>query len=316
MIDVVTIGETMVLMNPVENGSLKYVHQFTKSLAGAESNFAIGLARLGVRAGWISSLGKDSLGDYVESFIRGEGVDVSRVKRDDQHPTGLMFKERRGFGETRVYYYRHDSAASHMQTSDLDKDYIKQAKYLHLTGITPALSEFCRELVYEAIKIARSNGLTITFDPNLRLKLWPREVMKKVILDICGKVDIILPGVSEGEILLGTAEPEKMIKMFLDLGASTVLLKIGKEGAIVGTGEEIKHVPGYPVKKVVDPIGAGDGFAAGFVAARVKGYNLLESVRLANAVGAFALTVKGDVEGLPTWEELQVFLGQREEIDR
>lgn len=146
-LDVVTFGETMILMNPQESGSLKYVNQFTKQIGGAESNFAIALTRLGFKTGWISRLGKDSFGDYMEAFIRGEGVDVSQIKRDKNYPTGLMFKERYELGETKVYYYRHDSAASKLQPEDLNEEYISQAKYLHLTGITPALSPSCRETV-------------------------------------------------------------------------------------------------------------------------------------------------------------------------
>lgn len=315
-LDVVTFGETMILMNPQESGSLKYVNQFTKQIGGAESNFAIALTRLGFKTGWISRLGKDSFGDYMEAFIRGEGVDVSQIKRDKNYPTGLMFKERYELGETKVYYYRHDSAASKLQPEDLNEEYISQAKYLHLTGITPALSPSCRETVYKAIEIAHKHGLKVTFDPNLRLKLWSKEEMRRVILDICTKVDIVLPGLSEGKILLDIEEPEAIIDELLKLGPEIVVLKTGAKGAIAATPEYKKQVPGFKVERIVDPIGAGDGFAAGLVAGLLKGYDLVESVRLANAVGAFATTVKGDVEGYPTWDELQVFLGNKEDIDR
>ncbi len=316
MIDVVTLGETMILLNPEEEGSLKYVTRFIKQLGGAESNFAIALSRLGIKVGWISRLGKDGFGDYIESFIRGEGVDVSHLIRDPDHPTGLMIKERHIIGESKMFYYRKGSAASYMSPQDLDEEYIAQAKYLHITGITPALSASCRETLYKAIEIAKKHGLTITFDPNLRLRLWGKEEMKRVILDIASKADIILPGFEEGKLLLDTEETDEIIKRFLSLGINIVILKMGERGAILGTKEEIIHIPGYKVEKIVDPIGAGDGFAAGFVAGQLKGYSLRESVSLANALGAFALTVKGDVEGYPTWEELEIFLGKKEDIKR
>ena len=315
-VEVVTFGETMILFNPGESGSLKYVNQFTKQIGGAESNFAIGLAHLGIRAGWISRLGNDSLGDYMEALIRGEGVDVSRVKRDPEYPTGLMIKERKDLGESKVYYYRKNSAASRLSPADLDEEYLSQAKYLHITGITPALSSSCREAVYHAIKIARANGLQVTFDPNLRLKLWPRQEMRRVILDLCRSVDIVLPGLSEGQLLFQKEEQDEILDEFLKLGPDVVVMKTGAEGAVVATQDSREKVAGYPVERIVDPIGAGDGFAAGFVTGLLKGYSLVESVQLANAVGAFALTVKGDIEGLPTWDELQVFLGQAEEIGR
>ncbi len=316
MIDVVTLGETMVLLNPEEEGSLKYINRFVKQIGGAESNFAIALSRLGVKVGWISRVGEDGFGDYLEFFIRGEGVDVSHIIKDPVHPTGLMIKERRIVGDTKVYYYRRDSAASHMRPEDLDEEYISQAKYLHLTGITPALSDSCKETIYRAIDIAHKNGLTITFDPNLRFKLWGIDEMKKTILDIVSKVDIIFPGLEEGRVLLDMEKPQDIIKKFLDIGSRVIVLKVGEEGAILGTEDKIVSIPGYKISKVVDPIGAGDGFDAGFVAGLLRGYSLEDSVELANALGAFALTVKGDIEGYPTWKDLEVFLGKREEINR
>src|SRR6056297_1168379 len=141
MIDLVTIGETMAAMTPNEVGSLKYLNNFSKYIAGAESNVAIGVKRLGFNSGWISKLGKDPLGDYVEFFIRGEGVDVSQVRRDSEHRTGLLIKEMHTTKEPKVFYYRDNSAASHLAKEDLDEEYIKSAKHLHLTGITPALSK-------------------------------------------------------------------------------------------------------------------------------------------------------------------------------
>ncbi|ABY95599.1 MULTISPECIES: sugar kinase [Thermoanaerobacter] len=316
MLDVVTLGETMVLMTPEISGPLRYVNKFIKQIGGAESNFAIGIVRLGHRAGWISKLGNDEFGKYILSFIRGEGVDTSRVKFDPDAPTAVYFKERREYGESRVYYYRRGSAASRLRPEDLDPDYIGSAKYLHLTGITPALSESCYQTVKEAIKIAKSRSVKITFDPNIRLKLWSKERAREVIMELAAQADIVLPGVSEGEILVGEREPEKIAAKFLGLGVGTVVVKMGKQGAYYATKSESKFIPGFPIEKVVDPIGAGDGFAAGFVTGLLKGYSLEKAVRLANAVGAIVTTVIGDVEGLPTMDEVLVFMGEREGIDR
>lgn len=317
IMDVVTLGETMVLFVPTETGPLKYIYQFNKHIGGAESNVAIGLSKLGVKAGWISKLGKDGFGDYIESFIRGEGVDVSQVKRDEEHPTGVFFKERVEIGESRIYYYRKGSAASFMDENDLDEQYIAQAKYLHITGITPGLSESCFRAVYKAIEIAKKHNLKIVFDPNIRFKVWnDKEQMKKIILDIASKSDILLPGLSEAKILLEISDEIEILNRFLELGPKIVVLKVGEDGAYLGTRDEITHVPGYKVERIVDPIGAGDAFAAGFLAGLIKGYTLIDAVKLANAAGAFALTVKGDVEGLPTWEDLHSFFGNGEEFTR
>jgi len=316
MLDVVTFGETMVLMSPEISGPLRYVNRFMKQIGGAESNFAIGIVRLGHKAGWISKLGNDEFGKYIVSFIRGEGVDTSRVKFDSEAPTGVYFKERREWGESKVYYYRHGSAASRLKPEDLDPEYICSAKYLHITGITPALSESCYLTAKEAVKIAKNNGVKIVLDPNIRLKLWSKEKARKVIMELASQADIILPGVDEGEILVGENKPEKIATKFLDLGIGVVVVKIGKHGAYYATPSESKYVSGFPIERTVDTIGAGDGFAAGLVAGLLKGYSLEKAVKLANAVGAVVTTVVGDVEGLPTMEEVMYFLGEKEEIDR
>jgi len=316
MPDVVTFGETMIMMVPGDTGSLKYVNQFYKQVGGAESNVAIGLARLGVSSGWFSRLGADAFGDYIASFIRGEGVDVSRVIRDPDAPTGLYFKEMHPLKESRVYYYRKHSAASCMTPLDIDADYIAGAKILHVSGITPALSESCRQTLYKGLEIARQNNVTISFDPNLRLKLWPVEKFKQVIPDIIRQVDILLPGVEEGQLLLDTDNEEDLIHEFLDMGPRLVVLKTGKKGAVVGTREQITPVPGIHLNQIVDPIGAGDGFAAGFLAATIKGFDAVKAVEMANAAGAMAMTSKGDVEGLPTWQELEMFMADKQEICR
>ncbi|MGM0409977.1 MAG: sugar kinase [Bacillota bacterium] len=316
--DVVTLGETMVMMTPKSEGKLKYISDFSKNLGGAESNFAIGLARLGIETGWISRLGNDSFGDYIEFFIRGEGVDVSKVIRDDKNPTGLMVKERRSIGETKVFYYRNNSAASHMQPADLDESYLKHAKILHLSGITPALSKSCRKTVYKAIDIAKANDLKISFDPNIRLKLWNnKNLMRKEMINICKKADIILPGFEEAKKIFEKENEKELINEFLEYNPEVVVMKMGEKGAIFATEKDnFTQVDSYSPDKIIDTIGAGDGFAAGFISGLLRGYSYHKSVKLGNAVGAFALTVKGDVEGLPTQEELDEFFGEKEEIIR
>ncbi|MFY9357605.1 MAG: PfkB family carbohydrate kinase, partial [Defluviitoga tunisiensis] len=139
---------------------------------------------------------------------------------------------------------------------------------------------------------------------------------KQIILDIASKSDILLPGLSEAKILLELSDEIDILNRFLDLGPEIVVLKVGEDGAYLGTREEITHISGYKVERIVDPIGAGDAFAAGFLAGLINGYTLKDAVRLANAAGAFALTVKGDVEGLPTWGDLEAFFGNNDGFTR
>jgi len=316
--DVVTLGETMVLMNPTESGPMKYLTEFRKQLGGAESNVAIGLARLNHEVGWMSALGDDPHGEYVKSFVRGEGVDVSAVRTDPDHPTGLMFKERRAVGETAVYYYRHGSAASAMRPEDLRREYVADAAYLHLTGITPALSESCRALVDEAIDVATEAGVTISFDPNVREKLWDSEErMRSVVTDLIARTDVVYPGTDEGELLFGESDPAAIADECIALGAEVVVVTRGSEGSYVASeGTVAEEVPPYAVERVVDPIGAGDGFVAGFLSGQLDGLDLVQSTRRACGVGAFATTVPGDVEALPGREELAVFTGEEERVTR
>src|SRR6056297_702212 len=312
MIDLVTIGETMAAMAPQEVGSLKYLNTFSKYIAGAESNVAIGVKRLGFNSGWISKLWKDPLGDYVEFFVRGEGVDVSQVKRDKEHRTGILIKEMHTTKEPKVFYYRENSAASCLTEEDIDQNYIKNARHLHLTGITPALSQSAQAAFFKALQVARENNLKISFDPNLRLKLWDSiEEMKKVMLKIIPQVNVLLPGVEEGEILLGQSDPEEIIKEFYEMmePGSLIVLKIGAEGALYYQGDQIEHVEPYCVDNIVDLIGAGDAFAAGLITGLLRGLPIQEAVELANLVGALCITVKGDIEGLPNWEQVEIYQG-------
>lgn len=315
-LDVITFGESMVLFSPNEKGPLRHIHQFSKSIAGAESNVAIALARLGNNVGWFSKLGDDEFGSYIEFMVRGEGIDVSRIIRDSKHQTGLLFKELFEHVNPNVYYYRHDSAASYLEPEDLDEEYLKKTKILHITGITPAISVSARKTVFKAIDIVKKAGGIISFDPNIRLKLWSEEEAKEVLLSIIEKVDILFPGIDEGEILLGITDPEEILASFHAMGVSTIALKLGKEGCLVSDAKESTYIKGYKVEKIEDSVGAGDGFAAGFLSSYLKGLTIKECGDYANGVGAMATLVRGDSEGFPTFEQLLSFTHKIKHIDR
>ena len=315
-LEVVTFGETMVLFNPDNIGPLRYANNFSKSIGGAESNVAIALAKLGHNVGWFSKLGNDAFGMYIKSVIMGEGVDVSRVGFDEERKTGIIFKERFQHTNPNVYYYRQNSAASHIGVKDLDEDYIKSAKILHITGITPAISESAREAVFKAVEIAKENNVIVSFDPNIRLKLWKLNEAKEVILKIAEKADIIFPGEDEGKKLLGTDNPELIADEFIKLGCKLVVVKLGEKGCYVQSKNEKIYVEGYPIKRVEDTVGAGDGFAAGFLSGYLKELSLEDCAKYANGVGAMAVLVRGDMEGYPDIEQLESFIGITESVDR
>jgi 2-dehydro-3-deoxygluconokinase len=303
--DVVTFGETMVLFAAVESGPLRFANTYTRHPAGTETNFAIGLARLGHQVGWFSRVGDDEFGQYIVNFVRGEGVDTSRVVVDPEAPTGVLFKEKRELGARKIVYYRRGSAASRLAPSDLDRDYIASARYLHITGITPALSPTAREAVFEATRMAREAGVKVSFDPNLRLRLWTAEQARATWRELLPLCDLVLPGLDEAELITGESDPDRAADAIRAFGPSLAVVKLGPEGALAVGPEGRVRQAGVRLERIVDPVGAGDGFAAGFLAGQLRGLDLAQSLKIANTVGAFATTVVGDVEGLPTWREVQ-----------
>jgi 2-dehydro-3-deoxygluconokinase len=316
MAEVVTLGETMVMFSPDQNGPLRYAQRFQKRIAGTESNVAIGLVRLGHSAAWISRVGNDEFGEFLMREVRGEGVDVSGVSRDPEAQTGLMFKEVQPGRETRVTYYRQASAASRLSPADLREEYFRNARLLHLTGITPALSDSCLNTVEAAVRLARKYGLTISFDPNIRLKLWTKERAKTVLTRLVSQVDIVFPGLDEARLMMGAGDPEALLEKFRDYGVKIVALKAGVQGTWVASARHTCLIPIFQVEQVVDPIGAGDAFAAGFLSGFLEDKPLEECGRLANAMGALAVTTTGDFEGLPTRRALEAFIFNQNQIFR
>ena len=224
MPELVTIGETMVVFDSVSNGPLRYASNYTCHSGGAETTVAVGVVRQGHTAGWISSLGDDEFGMLVRRTFMGEGVDMSRVATDSERPTGIFFRQAAGNGEYRNFYYRKNSAASAMKPEQLDEEYIAGAKYLHVTGITLAISPDAAATVIRAMRIAKEHGVKVVFDPNLRLKMWSIEQARETINSIWELVDIALPGRDEGELLLGKSEPDDIAAELMGRGVGTCLL--------------------------------------------------------------------------------------------
>lgn len=308
MLDVVTMGEAMIQMTPRQSGMLRHARQFDRYVGGAEANVAIGLARLGHQAGWVSRVGDDEFGACVRNTIRGEGVDTSHVIEDVEAQTGVYFKEHRRSDLTRVHYYREGSAASRLAPADLDPEYFGQAEYLHLTGITPALSDRCREATWEALRIADEHDVAVSLDPNVRRKLWTEEEARTTLREMIPHVHTVLTGLGEAALLTGQEDPEGVARALLEMGPSQVVVRLGKEGAL-GLGEEgtVERRSAIDVD-VVDVVGAGDAFTGGYLSGQLRGWGVGESLELGNVAGGLATTVEGDSEGSPTWDEVQPYL--------
>lgn len=300
--DIVTFGETMALLIATEAGPLEHAEHWIKRTAGADSNMAVGLARLGHRVGWVSRLGRDAFGRYVRLVLEAEGVDLSHVAEDTTRSTGFMLKgHSTGGRDPEVEYYRRGSAASALSLADFDDAWVTGARHLHITGIVPALSAGAAELVEHAMRRMRAAGRTISFDPNLRPTLWPDEATMRTHLNrLAALADWVLPGLAEGQRLTGADSAEAIADVYLAQGARAVVVKLGEAGSFVRTAEGFSHQePGVPVPQVVDTVGAGDGFAAGLVSARLEGHDWPRAMARGNWVGAQVIQRVGDIDGLP-----------------
>jgi len=305
-LDVVTFGEAMLLLVADRPGPIEEAHSFAKRTAGAETNVAIGLARLGLKVGWSSRLGSDSMARYLLDTFRAEGIDCSRVACDPAQRTGLLFKGRVLDGsDPPVEYHRKGSAASLFEPHEIDVDWLLSARHLHATGVFPAISATCYATAQRSIALMREAGRTISFDPNLRPTLWPTpERMREAINALAVQADWVLPGLEEGRFLTGEQTPEGVAHFYRLRGAKLVVVKLGPEGAYYDGEEGRGTVEGFPVAKVIDTVGAGDGFAVGVVSALLEGRAVPDAVRRGAWIGARAVQVLGDTEGLPTRAQL------------
>jgi 2-dehydro-3-deoxygluconokinase len=312
----VTFGESMGLISTSDIGPIDFAHLFHVSIGGAESNVAIGAARLGAPVTWIGRLGCDSTGDMIERRLRAEGVHVHVIR--DGGFTGLMLRHQRVAGHFSVDYHRAGSAGSRLCTCDIPDDLLAGAAILHLTGITPALSESARHAVFDATERARALGLTICFDVNYRAKLWTQAAARPVLRALAERADILMAGTGEARLLLGDADTKDeraVLDRLAALGPSEVILRDGPRGCaalIDGAGFRLPA----PSVCVVDPVGAGDAFAAGYLAERLVEEPPEVRLRTAIMAAGFAVSVPGDYEGLPRRNELAALGRQPEDVIR
>ncbi|WP_041138076.1 sugar kinase [Beduini massiliensis] len=311
MAKILLFGEPMALFTATEYGSLKDVKTFERSLAGAEINVGIGLVRLGHEVTYLTRLGEDPLGYGISQRLVEENIDTSMITYDPIYKTGMMMKNIVKTGDPEIAYYRKGSAFSHMHPNIINTLDLSHYDLLHVTGIPCALSEDCREATLRLVRKAKTSGLKISFDPNLRPSLWSsEEIMIETIHEIATYADMILPGISEAEILMGSDDPDQIADYYLQMGIQQVIIKLGSKGAFVKSEQERFIQPGYKVENVVDTVGAGDGFAVGMISAVLEGLSLKEASDRANAIGAMQVSVLGDNEGLPTIEQLKAYMNK------
>ena len=306
-LDVITAGEALALFAAQQPGDLDQVGAFTRAIAGAELNVATGLARLGFRVAYVTRLGDDSFGRHILAAMGREGIDTRHVGVDAQHPTGLMLKSRSTDGsDPRTEYFRRGTAASLLNAGDVPHVAPGLARHLHLSGVFPAVSPTTRAFTFALAAAARAAGMTVSFDPNLRPSLWPSQAdMVDCLGRLADQADWVLPGLDEGRVLTGHSRAEDIADHYLARGARGVVVKLGAKGAWLATADERCHVPAAPVARIVDTVGAGDGFAVGLISGLLDGLSLGEAVARGNAIGARVVQFPGDSDGLPTRAELE-----------
>jgi len=305
--DIVAIGEAMVEFNQTKadqtpDGARRYLQGF----GGDTSNAVIAAARQGARCAYVTRLGDDDFGRWCLDLWRAEGVDAQAVTLDADASTGIYFVHHGAAGHT-FSYLRRGSAASRMQSADMPEDLIRSTRFLHVSGISQAISASATEAVAHAIEIARAAGVRVSYDPNMRLALWPIERARAVIAATAARCDEFLPNLDELRLISGWQTPSDCIAWAHDQGAPSVVLKLGAQGALVSDGRVCTNIPAWPVQ-AVDATGAGDCFDGSYLTQRARGEAPVAAARWACAAAALATTGYGAVAPLPTRQQVADFM--------
>jgi 2-dehydro-3-deoxygluconokinase len=296
---IVSIGEPMVEFNQTRPGDRNFLQGF----GGDSSNMIIAAARSGARTAYVTRIGDDEFGRMFLELWKREGVDARGVIVDKEAPTAVYFVTHGPQGHA-FSYLRAGSAASRMRPADLPNDVLAKASFVHASGISMAISASATDTVLAAFEAARTNGVKVSFDSNLRLKLWPLARAKAMIGAATAMADYFFPSIEDGRDLTSLNEPEKILDWAHGLGAKSVFLKLGPEGVIVSDGAKREHIPGVKLKSV-DATGAGDCFCGAALARLAAGDSIWGAARYANAAAALATTGFGAVDPLPRPEAVR-----------
>ncbi len=298
--DIVSIGEPLMELSNTEKGIYK------EGYGGDTSNFLMAAARQGAKTAYFTQIGQDTFGDAFMDLWESEGVDTSHVNRLATAHTGLYFITYTEKGHE-FTYFRAGSAASKMEPSDVPEKLIESSKLLHISGISQAISSSACDAVFEACKIARKNHVTVTYDPNIRLKLWSKERAAAIINATIPYCDIFMPSLEDAQSITSMEDPEKIADYYHSIGVKVVVLKLGSEGVMVSADGMKEIIPGYKVE-TVDQTGAGDTFDGAFCSRYIKGISPMECARYANAAAALSTKGYGAVTPIPTEKEVEEFL--------
>jgi 2-dehydro-3-deoxygluconokinase len=301
---IVAMGEAMVEFNATRAES---PNTYVRGSGGDTSNMAIAAARLGARAGYVSRVGDDAFGRALRRLWADENVDTRGVATDPVAPTGVYFVTHGPEGHE-FAYLRAGSAASRIEPATLPLQVVRDASVLHVSGISQAISASACDAVFAAIDAATAAGARVSYDPNLRLKLWPLPRARAVIRATAAQCNWFLPSLDDVRMLSGLADPMAILDWCHALGAPVVVLKCGSDGAIASDGRRMERIAGHRVD-AVDATGAGDCFDGAFAARMLAGDEPIAAARYANAAAALATTGFGAVAPLPRDADVRALLG-------
>lgn len=304
-LEILGLGEAMVEFNAARGEA----GQFLQGFGGDTSNTVIAASRQGASTGYLSAVGNDVFGGLLLELWQTEGVSAQTVEISDNAPTGIYFVTHGESGHE-FTYYRAGSAAAAVQATKLPKAAIGQAQILHLSGISLAISSAACDAALAAIEIAKQAGRLVSFDTNMRLKLWPLERARAMIHAVAAQADILLPSVDEAGVLTGLKDPEAIADFYLDVGCPLVVMKMGKEGAMVADATGKDRIAGLPVQ-AVDATGAGDTFDGAFLAEYLRTKDARKAARYGNAAAALSTQGYGAVAPIPRREAVEAFLKSR-----
>ena len=303
-LDVLCLGEALIEFNQIPDDTN---NTYRSGFGGDTSNTAVAVARQETSSGFLSKVGNDPFGIKLLELWKREGVDCTYVLQHPEFPTGIYFVTHDENGH-HFSYYRKGSAASQMTPEDVTADVVSQSKVLHLSAITQAISASSRETAFAAIHQACKSGVKISYDTNLRLKLWPLNQARDVINQVVPMCDVLLPSLDDVTSLTGLQEPKKIIDYYLKLGAKLVVLKQGEQGVLVADGHNESCISGHAVK-TIDATGAGDTFDGAFLSEWIRSNDPFKAAEYANAAAALSTTRYGAVNSIPNRTEVELFLG-------
>ncbi len=306
-LDLLGLGEPLLEFAERDDGAAP---MYLAGFGGDTSNATIAAARQGAACGYVTRLGQDVFGDRFVALWQAEGVSTESVARDPEAPTGVYFISYDEDGHA-FTYYRRGSAASRLRPEGLPLAAIAGARLLHLSGISQAISDSACDAAFAAVAHAREAGTLVSYDPNLRLKLWPLARARAIVLETVSLADIVLPSLEDATQLLGEDHPDGLVDTFLARGAKLVALKLGAEGVLVADAHGRQRLPGHRVA-TVDATGAGDTFDGAFLAERLRGADLEAAARYANAAAALSTTGHGAVAPIPRRDAVEAFLAERD----